>query len=73
MEEWVKASAGYYGMESELKLFGWSCSRRVIVLRRPIPGNILLQKQGKDQVEMSFIETQGEVAKGSITSFSPKK
>ena len=62
MEEWVKAGAGYYGMESELKLFGWSRSRRVVVLRRPIPGNILLQKKGKDQVEMSFLETQEEVA-----------
>ena len=63
MEEWVKAGAGYYGMESELKLLGWSRSRRVIVLRRPIPGKILLQKKGKDQVEMSFLDTEGEVAK----------
>lgn len=67
MEEWVKAGAGYYVMESELKLFGWSRSRRVIVLRRPIPGDILLQKKGNDQLDLSFIETQGGVAKYEYT------
>jgi len=67
MEEWEKAGAGYYGMESELKLFGWSRSRRVIVLRRPIPGDILLQKTGKDQMDMCFIEPQGGVAKYEYT------
>ena len=33
---WCDAGQGFEGMEGRLKLTGWSCSRRVIVLRRPV-------------------------------------
>lgn len=34
--EWVDAGEGWSGHDSELRLEGWSRSRRVIVLRRPV-------------------------------------
>ena len=34
---WVDAGQGWQGMESELRLSGWSKMRRVMVLRRPLP------------------------------------
>ena len=34
---WVDAGQGWQGMESELRLSGWSKTRRVMVLRRPLP------------------------------------
>lgn len=36
---WQNAGDDWQGYETQLKLMGWSCSRRVIVLRRPIPKN----------------------------------
>ena len=32
---WLDAGDGWQGHEAKLQLMGWSCSRRVIVLRRP--------------------------------------
>src|ERR1022692_1022759 len=37
-EEWVEAGQGWQGRVDELRLSGWSQSRRVAVLRRPLPG-----------------------------------
>jgi len=34
---WAAAGQGWQGMESELLLSGWSKTRRVVVLRRPLP------------------------------------
>jgi Transposase DDE domain len=36
-EEWVEAGQGWQGRADELRLSGWSQSRRVVVLRRPLP------------------------------------
>ena len=33
---WKKAGCGYEGVEERIQLYGWSCSRRVIILRRRI-------------------------------------
>ena len=35
-EGWVDAGQGWEGLESELRLRGWSKMRRVVVLRRPL-------------------------------------
>ena len=35
-EGWVDAGQGWEGLESELRLKGWSQARRVVVLRRPL-------------------------------------
>ena len=34
---WAEAGQGWQGMDAELRLSGWSKTRRVVVLRRPLP------------------------------------
>ena len=63
-DEWVNVGGGYRATESSLKLTGWSRSRRVIVMRRYVAGDILLeQKTGDNQLNMAFIETEGRIGK----------
>jgi hypothetical protein len=58
--EWVDAGQGFRGCESTLCLTGWSRSRRVIVLKRPIRGEILISD---DQMKLAFIETEDGIRK----------
>lgn len=58
--EWVDAGQGFRGAETALCLTGWSKSRRVIVLKRPIAGDIVLSD---DQLKMAFIETKDGIRK----------
>ena len=58
--EWVDAGQGFKGCESILCLTGWSRSRRVIVLKRPIRGEVLISD---DQLNLAFIETEDGVRK----------
>lgn len=58
--EWVDAGQGFRGCEATLCLSGWSKSRRVIVLKRPIRGEVLLSD---DQLNLAFIETEDGVRK----------
>jgi len=63
-DDWINAGGGYSGTEASLKLIGWSRDRRVIVLRRYIAGDILLeQKTAENQLEMAFVETEGRIGK----------
>lgn len=62
-DDWIDAGQGYRGIESSLKLSGWSRSRRVIVLRRPIRGDVALEQKAKKQLDMAFIEADGHIAK----------
>jgi hypothetical protein len=57
---WVDAGQGFRGCEAALCLTGWSKSRRVIVLKRPIRGEILLDDQ---QLSLAFIETEDGIRK----------
>jgi hypothetical protein len=58
--EWVDAGQGFKGCESTLSLTGWSRSRRVIVLKRPIRGEVLISD---DQLNLAFIESEDGVRK----------
>lgn len=58
--EWVDAGQGFRGAETTLSLTGWSKSRRVIVLKRPIAGEILLSD---DQLNLAFTETEDGIRK----------
>ena len=58
--EWVDAGQGFRGCESTLQLTGWSKSRRVIVLKRPIRGQILLEDR---QLSLSFVEMENGITK----------
>ena len=62
-DDWVDAGQGYRGIELSLKLSGWEHSRRVIVLRRPIAGDIVLEHKKEKQLNMAFIETEGQIGK----------
>ncbi len=52
-EEWENAGQGYEGIEGSLKLQGWTKNRRVVVLRRPIKGDLVIERKTK---QLGFIE-----------------
>jgi len=56
---WQQAGQGWEGMEVELQLMGWEKSRRVIVLRRALKGDVVIGKKGKAQMEFGFVEADG--------------
>lgn len=57
---WTDAGQGFRGAATKLCLTGWSKSRRVIVLKRPIQGEVLLSN---DQLNLAFIEVEDGVRK----------
>jgi hypothetical protein len=62
-KDWTAAGQGWKAVEPELELTGWSCKRRVIVLRRRIRGELALaQKKAPagttpgEQLGLGFVE-----------------
>ena len=55
--DWVKAGQGWEGVQEHLKLSGWSVSRRVIVLRRVLRGDVAIRQD--EQSYLDFVETLG--------------
>jgi hypothetical protein len=60
-EGWQDAGQGWEGREGQLRLSGWSRSRRVIVMRRPLKGEIALTDDR--QMVIGFAETERPVRK----------
>lgn len=60
-EGWEDAGQGWEGREGELKLSGWLKSRRVIVMRRPLKGEIALTDE--NQMVIGFAETERPIKK----------
>jgi len=58
--EWVDAGHGFRGAESRIQLTGWTKSRRIIVLKRRIHGEVLITD---DQLNLAFIETEDGIRK----------
>jgi len=59
---WVDAGNGFSGTESVLQLSGWSKSRRVVVIRRELMGEIaMVDGNAPDQLNFAFIETLDKV------------
>ena len=58
--EWVDAGHGFRGAESRIQLTGWTKSRRIIVLKRLIQGEVLITD---DQLNLAFIETEDGIRK----------
>jgi hypothetical protein len=58
--QWIDAGQGFRGCEATLCLTGWSKSRRVILLKRPIQGEVLLDDR---QLNLAFIEVEDGVRK----------
>jgi hypothetical protein len=61
--DWVPAGQGWEGVEDRLKLSGWSKSRRVIILRRELAGELALTAETEGQMEFAFVETLEQVKK----------
>ena len=58
--DWVDAGQGFEGAESSLRLTGWSKARRVVVLRRPLSGELAISVQeGPVQLPLFFLEIPG--------------
>ena len=55
-EGWADAGQGWEGREGELALSGWDQSRRVIVLRRALIGEVLLACD-TGQMDLGFVES----------------
>jgi len=55
-DEWEDAGQGWEGLEDTLTLSGWSRERRVVVLRRKLAGEMLLNGKDERQDEFAFVE-----------------
>jgi len=55
--DWEDAGQGWTGIDSTLRLQGWSRSRRVVVLRRRLQGDVaLIQRVEPQQLLLSTVE-----------------
>ncbi|MFH1215878.1 MAG: transposase, partial [Pseudomonadota bacterium] len=61
--DWFEAGHGFEGAETTLKLVGWSKSRRVVVLRRLIKNELVLESAGPGPRQLSFIEASSDPIK----------
>jgi Transposase DDE domain group 1 len=55
-EDWSDAGQGFYAVEAELKLTGWSRARRVVVMRRAVKGGLVADAKasGKSKKQQSL-------------------
>ena len=54
---WEEAGQGWEGVEDTLRLSGWSRTRRVIVLRRTLTGEMLMTEKDDEQELLAFMES----------------
>ena len=52
--QWTDAGQAWQGQEGEIKLHGWSRSRRIVILRRVLQGEVLLTDE--NQLRLAFVE-----------------
>ena len=66
-DDWADVGQGFYAVEAELKLTGWSRARRVVVVRRSVKGGLVAEskkasvKSKKQQQRLQFAEAQQPV------------
>ena len=53
-EGWQDAGQGWQGLEDELKLTGWTQSRRVVVLRRAVKTELVLERRASEKAQQEF-------------------
>jgi hypothetical protein len=61
--DWRDAGQGWEGKDGALTLTGWAQTRRVVVLRRPIKGEIVLAGEDNGQQSLGFIEADRRAGK----------
>jgi hypothetical protein len=54
--DWTDAGQGWEGRDSRLALTGWAEARRVVVVRRPIKGEMVIAGEDNGQQVLGFIE-----------------
>jgi hypothetical protein len=52
--EWSDAGQGWQGQDGQIQLSGWSRPRRIVILRRPLQGELLLADP--EQLQLAFVE-----------------
>ena len=57
-DEWEDAGQGWSGIEAALRLQGWSRARRVVVLRRRLPGAVALTRSADGQGDLFWADAQ---------------
>jgi len=64
-DDWSDAGQGFYAVEAELKLSGWSRARRVVVMRRAVKGSLVADDKPSDkskkQQSLQFADTRQPV------------
>jgi Transposase DDE domain group 1 len=60
---WTDAGQGWEGKDGSLRLSGWDATRRVVVLRRPLRGEMLIAQEDKGQGLLGFIEADRKTGK----------
>jgi hypothetical protein len=65
---WQPAGQGWEGKDGELALTGWANPRRVVVLRRPLAGEIVLAGEHDGQQVLAFVEADRKAGK-AITGY----
>ena len=65
---WTDAGQGWEGKEGALALSGWQSARRVVVLRRPLKGEVLIAQEDDGQQLLGFIEADRKAGK-EITGY----
>ena len=62
-DDWSSAGQGWEGQESKLQLSGWLKSRRVVVLRKQVPKDVVAISENSDtkQLELHFGEINGKM------------
>ena len=65
---WTDAGQGWEGQDGELALAGWQQKRRVIVLRRPLLGEVVVEGEDDGQQQLAFVEANRKDGKG-ITGY----
>lgn len=60
---WRDAGQGWEGLESELTLLGWKQSRRVVVMRRALHGDVTIARGDDRQQSLGFLEAERDNGK----------
>ena len=65
---WTDAGQSWEGKDGELSLSGWQQKRRVVVLRRPLMGEVMVAGEDDGQQLLAFVEADRKTGKG-ITGY----
>ena len=65
---WTDAGQGWEGKDGALALTGWETKRRVVVLRRPLIGEVMMTGDDDSQPFLAFVEADRKAGK-QITGY----